>query len=165
MDDFFSYGSKAIIILPIFIVIVSLFLKFNQPIINSVNQNPKITPTAISTVKKSDFKFDLTGPYKCAFKNKEIDLTIYVKNKNISATMIKNKKTTKYLLQGDCLIIEDQKTCGVSKYISMAEGLLNSNPSLVSNLVSQKIGSDIDINEVLKTCKKEAIGEDVFKLP
>ncbi|MCR4313314.1 MAG: hypothetical protein NUV58_03635, partial [Candidatus Roizmanbacteria bacterium] len=64
IHTFFSFVSKAVLIIPIFIIIVSLFFKFNQPTQGLINQTPTVIPT-ISITQNNSFKFDLKGPIVC----------------------------------------------------------------------------------------------------
>lgn len=157
MDDFFSYGSKAVIIVPIFILIVSLFLKFNQTEVQTPN-------LGVSTNTKSSFKFDLNGPIVCE--------NLYINDKKV---LLKNKKTN-YLLNGDCLYTWEtnaligQKKCRLSNYIGMAETYLSfmSIDELINNnLIKDNIkNKDIDLAKVIKSCKREEIRDkNIFQVP
>lgn len=160
MDDFFSFVSKAVIIIPIFVLIVSLFIKFNTPKkITLLTPTPMIIPTI-----KSEFKFDLKGPIICN--------NLFIKDKKV---LLKNKLIN-YLLNGDCLYIwEEKKTngekkCGLTNYVNLAEnylGLLNINDLINNNLIKGFIKDrDIDLTSIIKSCKKEKIKNDsIFKIP
>lgn len=167
MDDFFSFVSKAVLIIPIFILIISLFLKFNQPkkrfdlpTGRQVNQIPTIIPVT----KKNDFKFNLQGPIVCN--------NLFIKNKKV---FFKNK-TTNYLLNGDCLYIWEtgkitgEKKCGLSNYINLAGNYLGffSTDDLVNNNLVKEFIKDKNINltDVIKSCKQEEIkNTSIFGIP
>ncbi len=112
LDSFFSFVSKAVIIIPIFVLIISLFLKFNSPKNSSSSSNPVctgqtcLTPTKIPISQNNAFKFDLKGPIVCN--------NLFIKDKKV---LLKNKLIN-YLLNGDCLYIWDgdkgkgEKKCG-----------------------------------------------------
>ena len=167
MDDFFSFVSKAVIIIPIFILIISLFLRFNQPKIVLINQKTGLvnqTPTKIPITKKNDFKFNLQGPIVCD--------NLFIKNKKI---LLKNK-TINYLLNGDCLYIWEtgkisgEKKCQLTNYVNMAEnylGLLSVDDLINNNLIQDKIkDKNIDLAKIIKSCKREEIKDDyIFKMP
>lgn len=167
MDDFFSYVSKAVIVIPIFILIISLFFKFNTPknrldlpAGRQVNQAPTIKPIA----QNNSFKFDLKGPILCD--------NLFIKDKKV---LLKNK-ITNYLLNGDCLYIWEagkstgEKKCGLSNYVSMAEnylGFLSINDLINNDLVKDKIkNKDIDLNAAVKSCKRGEIKDkSIFEIP
>lgn len=156
ISDFFSFVSKAVIILPIFIVIISLFLKFNVPKKSTTITNT-ISPTVIP-------KFDLKGPIVCD--------SLFIQDKKV---LLKNKSTN-YLLNGDCLYIWDEgktsgeRKCSLSNYISMAENYLGIfdieniiNNNLVKDFIKDK---DIDLKEITKSCQRKAIKDDlIFNIP
>lgn len=134
MDDFFSFISKAVII-----VIFSLILKFNSP---------KNSSTSL-TIQNNSFKFDFKGPYKCFYKDDKIEAKIYIKNKNILAEINKEGEIKKYLL---------------TPYVSIVENMLKSNISGIENMASQYMKRKIDIKEILDSCKKEDFDEKIFDL-
>ena len=167
MDDFFSFVSKAVLIIPIFILIVSLFLKFNQPKTGLIK--PKIglinqTPTIIPIVKKNDFKFNLQGPIVCD--------NLFIQNKKV---FLKNE-TTNYLLNGDCLYIWEkgktsgEKKCSLSNYVNLAEnylGFFSTDDLINNNLVKEFIkDKNINLTDVIKSCKNEKIKDvSIFEIP
>ena len=158
LDSFFSFTSKIVIIIPIFILVISLFLKFNTPN-KSFPVLTKINPTTTPIIKNSDFKFDLRGPIVCE--------TFFIKNKKI---LFKNKSTN-YLLNGDCLYIwntsesDGEKKCGLSGYVNMAENYLGSfsiNDLITNNMVKDFIkNKNIDLTSVTKNCERKEI-EDIY---
>lgn len=160
LDSFFSFGSKLIIFIPVLILIVAIIGRLNQTANTITSINNTITPT-VKPVEK--INFDTKGPYKCAYKNDKVSLTAYVKNNNALVNITQKGLTKKYLLMGDCIFVDNQKTCGVSMYIPIAQGLLNSNISMVNTVVSQKIGADINVKSVLDSCKKEDFDSNIIK--
>ncbi|TRZ51308.1 hypothetical protein D4R99_04580 [bacterium] len=144
MDDFFSFISKAVIVIPIAVVIISLFLKFGQPKTGltlpagrQVNQTPTmIIPSKIpiAQIKQNNsFKFDLIGPIVCN--------NLFIKDKKV---FYKNNQDN-YLLNGDCLYqwqtgkFSGEKKCGLSVYINLAKsysGLLNINDLVNNSMVA-----------------------------
>ncbi len=166
LHNFFSFISKAVIIIPIFILIISLFLKFGQSKTGLINQTPtKVqTPNLGVSTKNNDFKFDLKGPIVCD--------SLFIKDKKI---LLKNKSTN-YILNGDCLYIWEtgkfngEKKCGLSSYVSLAETYLDfmSVDDLINNnLIKDKIkNKDIDLWKVIKSCKREEIKDKIiFNVP
>lgn len=160
LDNFFSFVSKAVIIIPIFVLIISLFLKFNQSKTVLINQ----APTTIPTMQNNAFKFDLKGPIVCD--------DLFINDKKV---LLKNKLIN-YLLNGDCFYIWEkgkangEKKCGLTNYVNMAEnylGFLNINDLVKNNLVKDFIkDKNIDLMNVIKSCKKEEIKDlSIFDVP
>jgi hypothetical protein len=161
LDNFFSYVSKAVIIIPIIIVILSLIFKFNAPK-NSSNQ--VLVRPAPTTTQTNSFKFDLKGPIVCD--------DLFIKDKKV---FFKNKQTN-YLLNGDCLYnweegrTSGEKKCGLSNYINMAESYLSlsnindiANNNMVKDFIKEK---NIDLAAVIKSCKSGEIKDkSVFEIP
>lgn len=163
LDTFFSFISKAVIIIPIFILIISLFFKFNTPK-NSVSSLNLVSPTVIPTVQNNTFKFDLKGPIVCD--------ALFIQDKNI---LFKNKLTN-YLLKKDCLYIWEtgkfngEKKCNLSNYVNMAEnylGFFNINDLANNNLLKDFIkDKGINIMNVIKSCQRKSIKDDsIFNIP
>ncbi len=167
MDDFFSFVSKAVIIIPIVIVILSLMFKFGQSKTGLVN--PKMglinqAPTEIPIAQNNFINFDFKGPIVCD--------ALFIQDKKI---LFKNK-TTNYLLNGDCLYtweigkLNGEKKCGLSNYVSMAEnylGFLDVEDLASNNLVKEFIkDKNIDLTSVVKSCEREEIKDfSIFEVP
>ena len=145
LDSFFSYDSKAVIIIPIIIVVLSLMFKFGQSKTGLINQTPTITPIA----QNNSFNFDFKGPYKCSYKDDKIEAKIYIKNKNVLAEVNKDGEIKKYLL---------------TPYVSIVENMLKSNISSIENMASQYMKRKIDIKEMIDSCKKENFDEKIFDI-
>jgi len=161
LDNFFSFVSKAVIIIPIFILIISLSFKFSSPK-NLITNNLSI-PTVVPTIK-SEFKFDLKGPIVCE--------SLFVQDKKI---LLKNK-TANHLLNGDCLYtwntgeLNGEKKCGLSNYVNMAEnylGFLNIDDIINNNLARDFIDdNNVDLTNVVKSCKREEVRDKtIFEIP
>lgn len=148
LDNFFSFVSKAVIIIPILVLIISLFLRFNSPKNYLSPLNP-VTPTLIPITQSNSFKFDFKGPYKCFYKDDKIEAKIYIKNKQVLAEVNRGGEIKKYLL---------------SPYVSIIENMLNSNFSGIENMASQYMKRKIDIKEILNSCKKENFNNKIFDL-
>lgn len=155
MDDFFSFVSKAVIVIPIVILIISLFIKFNQPKMGLTNQQTGLV---------NDFKLNLQGPIVCD--------NLFIQNKKV---LFKNK-TINYLLNGDCFYtwetgkLNGEKRCGLSNYVNMAEnylGFLSMDDLINNNLIKDKIkNKDIDLEKVVKSCKRGEIKDKtIFEIP
>jgi len=165
LRSFFSYVSKIVLIIPIFIVVVSLFFKFNQPKTVMVAQNQDVeAPKLGVSINTNSIKFDLVGPIVCE--------NLFIQNKKV---LLKNK-TTNYLLNGDCLYIWEtgkltgEKKCGLSNYVNMAEnylGFLSVDDLINNSLVKDKIkNKDIDLEKIVKSCKRGEIKDrNIFQIP
>ena len=141
LDNFFSYVSKAVIIIPIFIFIFSLFFKYGQVKPNNINS--QILPTVVvspTTPAAEKIPIDLIGPWICHYQDGQKIYDLSINNKKVVLQVKENNQTKKYDL---------------SSYVPYAEGLLNTNISVLENMVNQYSGKKIDLKEVLKSCKKE----------
>jgi len=162
LDNFFSFVSKAVIIIPIFILIISLFFKFSSPK-NSASSLNQVTPTIIP-IKNNSFKFNLKGPIVCN--------SLFIQNKKV----LFKDKLINYLLNGDCLYIWEtgktngEKKCSLLNYVNMAEsylGFLNINDLVDNNLVKDFIkDKNINVDDVINSCKKKEIKyNSIFNVP
>lgn len=180
--EIFSVLSKAIIVIPIIIVIAALFFRFNkkhQPTLDYLYKpSPTITPKP--TVISSPIKLDLKGPFICSGKIEEASASAFIKDKKIKIILQNKKETENILIAGDCFYKWDEgeytgrRVCGLSPLISMVETLagfggLNFDllfDQLNSFNVDNKIATDqAKINELVKSCKKENIKEEIFEVP
>jgi len=161
LDNFFSFVSKAVLIIPIFILVISLFFKFSSPK-NSITDNLLI-PTIVPTIK-AEFKFNLKGPIVCD--------SLFIKDKKI---LLKNKLTN-YLLNGDCLFtwetgkLNGVKKCGLSNYVGLVEtylGFMSIDDLINNDLIKEKIkNKDIDLVKIIKSCKRTNIkDQNIFQIP
>ncbi len=164
ISDFFSFISKAVIIIPIFILIASLFLRFaapKKPVPISNTVSPTVTPVE---QQQNMLKFDLKGPIVCD--------SLFIQDKKI----LLKSSSTNYLLNGDCVYIwnkgssNGEKKCGLSSYMGMTENYLsffNINDLINNNMVKDMIKDrGIDPNEIIKSCKREAVKDKtIFEIP
>jgi len=139
MDDFFAFVSKAVIVIPIVVVILSLMFKFNRTNkpVSSYYQliNPTVT---LMPTNKMNINFD--GPLICRYKNDDQKYNLFVKNRKIILEVKTGSQTKKYDL---------------SSYLSFFEGMLNNGSANLDSLVSQYLGKKVDIKMLYKLCKKE----------
>lgn len=162
MDKFFAAVSKYIIFIPIAITVLALVFKFGETSKTIGQIVDKITPTpTIATSKK--INIDLTGPYKCSYKDKNADINAYIKNKKVLVNVNAKKDVDNYFFDGDCLFADgEKKMCNLSPYLSLFQGMLSDNPQVLKGMVGQYLPSGVDFEEVLKTCKKEDFSDSVF---
>lgn len=142
LDNFFSYVSKAVIIIPIFIFVVSLFLKFGQS--NPKNINSEISPTVVisPTIPAANkIPIDLIGPWICHYQEGQKIFDLSINNKKVVLQVKENNQTKKYDL---------------SSYVPIAESFLNTDITNIQNIVNQYSSQKIDIKKALSTCKKGA---------
>ena len=140
LHNFFSYVSKAVIIIPIFIFVFALIFKFNQPKQNNIY--PKISPTAFvlpTPVIINKIPIDLVGPWVCQYQDGQKQYNLSIKNKNIILQVKESNQTKKYDLSG---------------YIPYVESFLNTDISVIENMINQYSGRKINLKEALKSCKK-----------
>ncbi len=184
IDQFFHLVSRYIIFIPILVIGVALFLKFDQPSkIQSLQQTttPTILPTAVPTSQpNTSINLDLNGPLSCQGKVDEITYTVAIKNKQILAAIVQNKKQNNFLISGDCLyqweegLYVGQKTCGLGQYLSLFEslnslGIVNANiildylPKL--GLQSKLPFDPNQIHTILSSCKKQPVDDRLFSIP
>ncbi|MBI5127399.1 hypothetical protein HZA76_02995 [Candidatus Roizmanbacteria bacterium] len=142
MDDFFSVVSKGVIFVPIIVVISALLIKFNQNV-PPPRKNVSVSPTAAATpvqAKSKKINIDLKGPLVCRYKSDNQEYNLFVKNKKVDLEVKSNSKTIKYDL---------------SSYLPFMEGMLNKDITTLESMANQYLGRKIDLEAILKTCKKE----------
>jgi len=140
LDNFFSYVSKAVIIAPILILIISLIFRFGRSkpvnIYQGIPPAISVSPT-LSIINK--IPIDLAGPWVCHYQEggKQFDLSI--NNKKIILQVKENNRSKEYNL---------------SSYVPFVEGLLNTDMAAIQKMVDQYSGQKIDINKFFDSCKK-----------
>lgn len=180
--------SRIVIFIPLIIVVVSVLMKSNSPtkailseqITPSVvlNQSETKTSSKAPLMNKHNVSLDLYGPYRCEYKKDSTDITVAVKNKNISVSYVNGKTTTNVVITDECGYKWDEgtftgeKMCNIGQYISIVEMLSSFNilkfDSILSmiNQVDPSISVDPAIvTSITDTCKKEEIDSTVFTVP
>lgn len=140
MDEFFSYVSKGVIIVPIVIIILSLLIKFNQNQSKSLNNiiSPTIIITSTPTVTKK-INLDLNGSFICHYENNGQIYDLSVKNKKISLEIKADGQTKKYDL---------------SQYSGLLGNLINLDVNQLESLSKPYLPKGVDLKSVLSSCKK-----------
>lgn len=142
MDDFFSIASKAVMIVPIVIVIFALVLKFNEKPIKIYNRIDGISPTV--TIKPRNTKkvsIDFEGPLVCHYKMEGQEYRVYIKNRQIRLVVKSGEKTNELDL---------------SKYVANMEGVLATNDiTSLEELIYRYTSKKVDVQEIVNSCKKE----------
>lgn len=141
MDEFFSYISKGVIIVPIVVIILSLLVKFNQNQQKSSNNiiPPTIIITPTQTVTKK-INIDLNGSWVCRYKNNNQEYYLFIKNRKI------NLKIT---------ILGQTKEYNLSSYIPMIETMLNLDIDQLEKITKPYLPKGVDLKTLIKSCKKE----------
>ncbi len=138
MDEFFSYVSKGVIIVPIIIVILSLIFKYNQSGSISKSLVPTLMPTP---VKINKLKIDFNGPLYCQYKDGGQEYKVFIKDKKVTIETVTNGKLQKKDL---------------STYVPFIEGVINTTDVVdLQKMVKQYTGKSVDIEKVIKSCKRE----------
>ncbi|MBI3619663.1 hypothetical protein HY214_00760 [Candidatus Roizmanbacteria bacterium] len=178
VDSFFHGLATIIVIVPIVILISGLAIK----LMGFQKEDPKISKVMVTTspvfspaVKVS--QLDLVGPFYCHVSlEKAASAEIYLKNQNIKASVFSSSSKKNYLFLGDCLHIWKEpdlsgtKMCGLSSIKSMLKFLpLNADVlrAFLPKLglpVPTGINQDV-INNLLESCKKQPIEENIFLPP
>lgn len=185
--ELMSLISKAVIILPLAIIIIALLIKFDA---RPKTLEQKITaPTIIltqipiSSARATDeAKLNLLGPLVCSYQDKTSSISASIKNNQILIVSQTNKTTQKYLVQDDCfyswetLKLTGEKKCGgIKQILNVINMLLGLNILPASNIDSyfsqiETAGQSLQINQaqmktLLNSCKKESISDSIFILP
>ncbi len=140
LDSFFSFVSKTVIIIPIFIFVFSLMFKFGQS--KSKNIYSEISPTifispSLSVTNK--IPIDLIGPWVCHYQEGQKQYDLSINNKKVVLQIKENNRFKKYDL---------------SPYVPYAEGLLKTDITNIQNMINQYSGQKIDVKKALDSCKK-----------
>jgi len=141
MDEFFSYVSKGVIIIPIVIIVLSLLIKFNQNNQPSSKTMTVISPTITATPTIiNKINIDLNGPWVCRYKNNQQEYSLFIKNKKISLEIKADDQTKKYDL---------------SQYSGLLGNLINLDMDRLESMAKPYLPKGVDIQSVLSSCKKE----------
>ncbi len=163
---------------------MALIVKYAQPQkLQSLSQS--VTPTSIPPIvptsqPNTSINLDLNGPLSCQGKVDEITYTVAIKNKQILAAIVQNKKQNNFLVSGDCLyqwaegLYAGQKTCGIGQYLSLFEslnrlGIVNIN-TIFNYLPKLGLQSKLpvdpnQIQSILSSCKKQPVDDRLFSVP
>jgi hypothetical protein len=140
-DSFFSIVSKAVIIIPIVIIILSLIFRFNQNTKTTPSFIPSPTPTNIITPTViNKIPLDLNGPWVCHYKNNNQEYSLFIKNKKVLLEVKENNQSKKYDL---------------SSYVPLAENLLKMDLQSLGNFAKPYLPKGVDLKSILSSCKKE----------
>ncbi len=180
--EIFSILSKAIIIIPVIVVLLALFFRFNKKPRQNLRYfsppSPTITPKPTNVF--NPIKFNLKGPIVCQGEINGASASAFIKDKKIRIIFQNKGDRENILVSGDCFYNWDegefsgQKMCGLSPVLSIVETMASFgglNFELLFNQlknlgVSNKVASDqAKVNQLVKTCREEKIDERLFKIP
>ncbi|MFH0773705.1 MAG: hypothetical protein V1922_05340 [bacterium] len=161
-----------------FIVLFILFSKFsfqNNSLTSNNIQNVAISPSSQKNTPPLK-KLDYNSPIVCNYHAKDSSVSAAIEGNSITATLLKDKTTQRYVVQGDCLYswnmreITGKKECGIGNYISLAKQMLSTgsiSPDMMTEMF-QKSGSSqaIDFNAILESCDNVGkVGGENFTIP
>jgi hypothetical protein len=140
MDDFFSYVSKGVIIVPIVIFITALIFKFNQVPKQTALSESVVILTATPTIPvKNNIKFDLVGPWICQYKHENQEYKLIVKDKKIDLEIKNSGELKKYDL---------------SSYSPIFSSLLNIDVDQLESTAKPYLPKGVEFGTLLKSCRK-----------
>ncbi len=168
-EIFFYSGSRWVVFVPIVVLMVALMLKLGQTakIIGTRTNLASPSPSVSSGPTTKNNPVDLKGPYVCDYENDQVKVAAYIKNGKAQVS-ISNKTgkagTEKIYFDGDCLFMSgEKKTCGLKSYVSVFEGMIGSNSTILDNLSSKYLKEKVDASTLLDACKKKNFEDSVFK--
>lgn len=161
------------------IILFGLFSKFafqkgDSPL-NKSQSTATSKPRQMDPIKLNTLNYTL--PILCDYQIKNSSISAAIDSSNsISATVMSNQNTQKYIVQSDCLYswniheMRGTKKCGVGNYITLGKRLLSSGIGSTESLTSmlQKSGgvSPIDFQALFQTCKNVGeIKKEMFVIP
>lgn len=191
LDDFFHTVSRLLIVFPLVIIIIAIYLKFNNDssykksaLVTSGSQTEQKSKT--SYVKGADsinshLKLDLNGPFICKSENQGASLSAYIKDKMVLIDMSEKNIQQNLLLRDDCIYFwqsgnfSGEKICGLTNYVNMAEKLLASNllnASTLFNALNQfdnlpsGLKDKVNLDNLVSSCAKNEISNNsLFNIP
>ena len=172
--------SRAVIIIPLAIILVAVMIKFNQPDNNypltkiSLSPSPVLFPTQVAS---AEAKLDLHGPYICSYQDKDSSISAYIQNQQILVKINQNKSTQNLLVKDDCyyswsnLKTKGEKKCGgITQIMSLVNIMLGMNNLNLSSFASYLSDKNLNVSQsqfqaILNSCRKEEIKNNQFILP
>ena len=139
MDNFFSFVSKAVIVIPIIIIVLSLLMKLNQnpqKYSNNIIRPSTILSPSQSVTKK--INLDLNGSFICNYENEKQKYHLSVKNKKINLKITAGSQIKEYDL---------------SSYASMIQTMFNLDIDRLESMAKPYLPKGADLETLLKSCK------------
>lgn len=140
MDEFFSYVSKGVIIVPIIIIILSLIFKFNQP--KTLNSTNIISPTLIvsPTAAANSLGIDITKSWICHYKEKNQEYMLLINRGKIDLEATVSGQFKKYDL---------------SPYSSIISNLLKMDVNQLESFVKPYLPEGVDFKSLINSCEEK----------
>jgi len=188
LDSIFFPLSRIIIIIPIVVLLVALYFKISENKTLSYNKSPVATPTTVLQVQSepsmpvkknsvdNSLNLDLTGPYQCEDTQASHSAKLYIKNKNIYASIVENQQRQDFLLKGDCIYrwsgYKGEKSCGISEYVGLYETLSAVGFMSFDTLFEKGMemggmsaSSEASLKRTINSCKKQIVADSIFTYP
>jgi hypothetical protein len=189
VETLFHYLSKAVIIIPISIIIAVIIVKYvpdhtPKPQVNGYS----IIPTATKAPSPSpSIRIDLKGPLLCDIQDTSASISAQIKDTQVKAQIISGKTTTYYVLKNDCLYQWEKlkrtgnKVCNLGPAISMVNMVGSyalSDNSLSNSAIAKSAESFTSLStssasllslqnfkKIVQSCKKGEIDDKIFTVP
>jgi hypothetical protein len=164
-------------------LVLALYVHYSTPdekvsTVTKPLHTPTITPTPSKMIANQK-SLDLVGPYHCSYAQGELKTEVFIKNRQVFSSM-QDKKTSYFMLKGDCIYnweitsTKGSKVCGMSQYLSMYEMMASMNLVKIQDIIDPLLKNshqgesgqlDFLIPELTNNCKKEEVNDALFTLP
>lgn len=184
LDRLFQPLSKAVIIIPVAVVIIALFFKVYDKMLPYRQVVPSPTPTPVSQPNDQEVtassaantSININGSYSCQLVKADQTAKINIKNKRVYGELTTINTSQHFLLNGDCFYewkaYNGEKTCGLSQMMDMYEaaaslGALDFNAIIAAIISSGYVpaSNEAILKETVDTCQKVPVPDNVFSLP
>lgn len=174
-----EFISKFVIIVPIAIILGTLFLKYGVKGPTQSRPDAVRMKESIKESPESKIKLNLMGPFVCSYANDSATISAYIKNRKIFIQLQDQEKEEYHLVSGDCYYhwnkgkTSGEKKCGISSYLSMADRAISLGLVDFTNLSSfipessmvSVSSSEGQIQDMMRSCKKKEVDPSVFAVP
>lgn len=137
LDGIFHKLSKAVIIIPIVVLLVAMAIKTRDKVTGyqqADSKSAQLTPAPVqarpsSMPDKSAVKLDLKGPLVCNYSADGKNTNIYIKDRKIYVKILKEEMTEEVVVREDCMYrwqtgqSTGDKTCGIGTYLTLFDTL------------------------------------------
>lgn len=169
--------SRYIILVPIFIFILAVFVHYANP--KQANTITTPIPTVQpKTVTPAGVKLNLKGPFSCNYKDNDLQVNGFIKNKKIYFEVAQKTQTTYAVINGNCGYkwlkgeTTGEKMCGIGSYLSLYDtfsGMSIFNINSILSMIGQyapAINMDpAKISSLAESCQKGIVDDMVFSIP
>ncbi len=182
--DIMHYSSKAVILIPVIIVLLAVFFNITQKITvadKTITATPTVTPSPVPLIPtEPPIRLDLKGPLMCIYSEKLSSANVMIKNENINI-QLRGDHSENILVNGDCAYKWEptkrigQKMCGISSYIKIYEsfsslGQLNLDSllgflQLSDSTADKNLPSKEFLQHVINSCQKQDVKDSSFIVP